>query len=53
MLVHGYMNHISADISHMIFKLQVPQTDLTLTDVTLDFASDYVEDRVFETMRNS
>ena len=53
MLIDKYMNHVSADVSHMIFKLQVPQTDVTLTDVTLDFASDYVEDLVFETMKKS
>ena len=53
MLIDKYMNHVSEDVSHMIFKLQVPQTDLTLTDVTLDFASDYVEDLVFETMKKS
>ena len=35
----------------MLFKLEVPTDDPTLPNVMLDFASEYVENRVYEAMK--
>ena len=50
-LMQRVTNHFYADGSHMLFKLEVPTDDPTLPNVKLDFASEYVENRVYEAMK--
>ena len=40
-----------AAVSHMLFKLEVPTDDPILPKIMLDFASEYIENRVYETMK--